>query len=734
MYKLKIFISSSVDEGGKDIFSPMRNKIKTEVEEFKLFDVYIYERGYGTTKNVIDDYLDEISDSHLCLFLINSAEGVPDGVQKEIKHARKFKKPQIYIFNHDNAEKETPLEKELKNPHGSRVKIIQSFEEFQNESVNSIKSEIVKIYKDYSSGRLVRFKEEESSTIDLNLSLTGTNLEKSYIKGFNKTKEYLCSFLGTEPRNFENIISNSLDEHTKSFFEVLIGKKNIREFNTTFYLDELKGWHRNEVFEVIEYRWRAIEYYYSGKLENCIDNLEASYEKAKENKVAPWLIQDILIDLRNKAAMKNSIQNKYEVVSTYQELLTESKEVLTYPVIDRLNKQLLERIENKRKDEFYKKPHSVTYDNILSEYAGMLTSVYVVAAHYGSLTHLELIIKNLQYIYFHLVESYSDWKFKVKLLKITAYLTNKKDMERILRKHNNIFCHINSKDVEDILSFSYNHPDEVTRRKNQLLTLSYLGYYLEDAVYDKYREKIGQEFKEWLNDTNKNITLGDFYFNFARENTERLNQNKLVQFANIIYSSPMARFNNGVLEVIKEIDFKMVEKSELAKLLKQINRKLKEEKLDRFDYLKIILIGINKSTGLKNETDEIAYNYLSRMERNIYVADTSDAQDSPHQMFLNAISSLEESNNEANLGTSYSISGYNYFFIIKLVVYRIKKLDEDDVNKLLNLLIAIVLHDNQDPDAKVNAFQLLIYLSNNDIRFSHMNSQYKKIVDNDHSV
>jgi len=146
------------------------------------------------------------------------------------------------------------------------------------------------------------------------------------------------------------------------------------------------------------------------------------------------------------------------------------------------------------------------------------------------------------------------------------------------------------------------------------------------------------------------------------------------------------------------------------------------------------LIDINKSTTLKNETDEIAYKYLSGLERNIYVGETSDAQDSPYQMFLNAISSLEESNNEANLGTSYSISGYNYFFIIKLVVYRIKKLDEDDVNKLLNLLIAIVLHDNQDPDAKVNAFQLLIYLSNNDIRFSHMNSQYKKIVDNDHSV
>src|SRR5690625_6820162 len=92
MYKLKIFISSSVDGDGDNIFSELRKKIKRDLEEIKLFNVYIYEKGYGTSKNVVDDYLDEIYDSHLCLFLINSAESIPDGVKKEIDHAEKYRR------------------------------------------------------------------------------------------------------------------------------------------------------------------------------------------------------------------------------------------------------------------------------------------------------------------------------------------------------------------------------------------------------------------------------------------------------------------------------------------------------------------------------------------------------------------------------------------------------------------------------------------------------------------
>lgn len=218
MYKLKVFISSAVDKEGVNLFSEMRKRIKDELEDLGIFNVYIYEEGFGTSKNVVDDYLDEIADSHVCLFLINSADDVPDGVQKEINEARKLNKPQIYIFNHAHAKVETALEKELKNPQGSRIKMVDTFKGFYNESIESIKSEVVKIYKDYSSGRLVNGKlDEEQSSIDLKLSLTGTHLKKSYITGFSETRKSFCAFFDTEDRSFDGDSSNNLDKYTKGF-------------------------------------------------------------------------------------------------------------------------------------------------------------------------------------------------------------------------------------------------------------------------------------------------------------------------------------------------------------------------------------------------------------------------------------------------------------------------------------------------------------------------------------
>jgi len=734
MYKIKIFISSTVDENGENKFSEMRRKITNELEKTELFNVYIYEKGYSTSKNVVNDYLDEIFDSHVCLFLIDSAEGAPDGVQKEINYSNKLNKPQIYIFNRADAQEETPLEKELKTPQGSRIKKINKFDEFYNESIGSIKSEIVKIYKDYSSGNLVRNKREKESSIDLKLSLTETDLKKSYIKGFNETRKHICLFLGTEDRSYDEQSSNNLDVHTKSFFDVLIRKKEISEFNATFYLDELKEWHQEEVHEVIKFRWKAIEYYFSGDLEKCIENLEIAYKKATMNNLAPWLIQDILIDLRNKVAVRYSDQNGYEKEPVYQGILTKTEAVLTYPVIDRLNKQLLERIDKKRKDNFFKKAHSVTYDNILSEFSGMITSIYVVATHYGSLTHLEIIIKNLQDIYYYLAESYSDWEFKVMLLKMTIYLTNKKDLERILRKYNNILSQINSRDVEDILSFSSKHPHKITNKKNVLLALSYLGYYLEDDGYDKYKVQIDHGFNEWLKDPNKNISLGIYYFKYDKENCARLNQNKLVKYANIVFLGPMNRFYNEVLEVLKVVDFSEVNNQEIEKLIKNMSQLLIEDKLDRFQYLRIIFVEIYKTSIFKDEIDELSKDYLPEIENDLYFVEVDKDQVSPNQAYLNSIKALKDSEREAAIGTSYSYYGYNHFSIIKSTLGRIENITEDNVHKLLDLLAKIIINDNQEPDAKVNAFQLMIYLKNNDIRFSNMKSYYEEIIKNDHNV
>src|SRR5699024_10217350 len=90
--RIKIFLSSAVDDETTNKFSNLRKELKRDLELLDLFNIYIFECGYGTSKNVVDDYLDELYHSDLCLFLIDRSEGVPDGVLKEIQDAVKYDK------------------------------------------------------------------------------------------------------------------------------------------------------------------------------------------------------------------------------------------------------------------------------------------------------------------------------------------------------------------------------------------------------------------------------------------------------------------------------------------------------------------------------------------------------------------------------------------------------------------------------------------------------------------
>lgn len=730
MYKLKIFISAKVDQDKENKFSKMKEAIKKKLESLELFHVYIFESGYGTSKNVIDDFLDEIVDSHICLFLINSAEDIPDGVQLEINEANKQNKPQIYIFNHENTDQETSLEKELKTAKGSRIKIIHTFDKFFDESIESIKSEIVKIYKDYCMGRLIRPEQKEEKGTQKSLTLLETVTEKTFIKGFRITHEYISEFLNTGVFLNEELSSNNLDKFTKSFFEVLIGRKNIVEFNTSLCLEELKKMHSEAVYEVVECRWKAITNYFSGDIENCLENLNIAYENAIKNNVPGWLIQDILIDLRNKYNMKKRNENKTIYSSVYQKRLNEYDEFLTYPVIDRLTIDLYRRLEKKRKDTLYKRPYSITIDNVVSEYARMITSIFVVASYYGSLTHLELIIDKLQEIYFHLVELYSDWEYKLFLLKLTSYLTKSKDMEKIVRTFNDILSTINSKDIEEIINFASSHPDKLTREKNQLLVLQYFGYYLNNDIYEQYERKIITRFNEWIYNPNRIVSIGDFYLKFIKDNINRLKQEEMVKLLTEIFSREIVIYFDKALEILSEIDFDMFTKPTIDKLLSQLINQIYNKKISRFDLLYIVLLKLYRYQS-GQEILKIVNKFFPQFEKEMFFTEINkDDINQINEFYSSVITTMTDINEINKNSNTYREYAYNYIKIIKNISTLINRLPIEDSIVISKLLVDIILNEDQSAKAKIDAFQLIVFLINNEIVSSKVYKNFEQILDN----
>ena len=75
--------------------------------------------------------------------------------------------------------------------------------------------------------------------------------------------------------------------------------KSIKNFNADMFLDELKKEQTEGYFQIVCFRWKAIQKYYMGDIKRSVEELEAALHLAKEMDQPSWMIKDILIDLRN---------------------------------------------------------------------------------------------------------------------------------------------------------------------------------------------------------------------------------------------------------------------------------------------------------------------------------------------------------------------------------------------------------------------------------------------------
>ena len=93
--KLQVFISSKC---GEPKYDSARKNLKDKIEATGLADVYLFEGTEASTLTAKSDYLLSLSDSDVCIFLIDNADGVPQGVQNEIDAARKSNIRSLYYF------------------------------------------------------------------------------------------------------------------------------------------------------------------------------------------------------------------------------------------------------------------------------------------------------------------------------------------------------------------------------------------------------------------------------------------------------------------------------------------------------------------------------------------------------------------------------------------------------------------------------------------------------------
>ena len=710
---IKIFISSGCGKG-KERYNKIRADLKLRIEKTGMAIVFLFEDSeYASSMPSSQFYLRELDDSNLCIFLIDNADGIFDGVAPEIQRARTTGKKSIYIFCTENSKEPTWSQKQLQGPNGEKYFEISSFDSFSDKGYDSLINDIAKIYRYYCNKWLVDYELDISGNEVVEItSVAEESLKKSLIANIDRTKIHLSKSIFNNHREVEK--TSLFDEYCEHFLQVVLGEKTINQFNTSLLLLELEKQQSKDYFTVVQLRWKAITAYFADKLDDCMAYLYEAKVVAENSSVPNWILADLLIDLRNvtKLIANNNSQMKFD--SEYQKALNESGEMLFYPVLDRLISSFYEEIDTYHIKDILKSPYTHNLGNNIDKLSDYIASALVVAIFNASLTQVLLIHNRLRSLSLHLCQIYDDWCFRVLVLKYTALTYRRKDMLDTIQTFNEILGKMNANDAMSIYEFSNCAPNTIQRLVAKLAIFENLGYFFSDEEYSKICEEIFREIHRWIASDNVNVFVGDNIFKALQGNISRADNNAIIDICLATLTPKTKRFWDDSVNLVGNMGVEHVEENRIRQIVNRVEELVKnKDDRDNVHSLDRAVIRLRKTAiGFDKEIDVSIEEHWPELYNGVYSLEIYGEQEEiGAQQIEMYLSVIVKQNETQGVGGIYSLYAINPYKIIENIV----KANPSTINKELASKVVMELRntiicERQTPSAKMNACHLAAVL------------------------
>lgn len=710
--KIKVFISSKC---GEKKYDEVRIQLKDLIEKTGFARVYLFEDRPASTRSAQQDYLYGLDDSDVCIFLIDNADGVSEGVLKEYQRAKAQPKKSLYIFCNENRTEPTQIQKEITYPGGPKYYTVGSFREFVDKAHESLIKDIGEIYISYCKGRLLdpKFSSSTGSIEEIDM-IASESFDKQIFKNTDNTKHIISHEIYSRSElNVEKTCD--LDAYSAEFLNVLFGKKSIKEFNTYFLTCSLKEMQSESLHKVVVERWNAIQHYYMNDLTKALEYETLALNLAREQQLPNWVVQDILIDLRNLYMVEAQAKNQYGISSSAQEALDREKSALFYPLLDRYEKSLYEEITNQTEKSSMISPYAVTFGNSINRYGDYISNVYIISIFNGSLTQLLRTIDRMKDVAFHLCRQYDDWEFRVLLLRMEITNGKRNELKGLISLFNDVYGKMNAEDAKRIYEFVSSNPIKYQCNKAKMLAFQYLGYYFDDDYYTKIWGELIDIINKWFNSENKSIEFGDLIFDAISENNKRLNNDQLVEAIIInVFNNNLKRFYDKAFEVISRMDLSFLSKENLTKIICKIIELIEDDTVrDNCHKIESAIIRIGKqSSELTSNLTKAVKSFMPIFYENSYVLEiiieTQDESKAFIKKYLEDIKNRNKTQGENGIYTGYADNPYKT--IENILLYNIVELEQEMVSNIISACLESLYAENQTLASKVSAINLISFL------------------------
>lgn len=713
-HKLQVFISSICNDRGK--YDKVRKILKQEIEATGLAEVYLFSNGPRTT-SAINDYIWNVEDSDLCIFIIDNKDGVTKGVQNEIDAANRNNIKSIYYFCSQFSHEKTQLQISLTGPGKPKYNEVESFEELIEKGTQNLIDEIIATYHNYCKGRLREYNGEieiSSMGVDIVASekvderflpkVSLNNIDKSCMYIISKTIE-----INSRDMSESELKTSVLDDCELNFLKILMGEQPILSFSADTFFEELQKLQDPEHLMIVKLRWNAILAFFKDDIDSCIIELEKAYEEAESKKVSTWILQDILIDIRNIRILKGNIANKYFLEA--QDKLDKFDEQFHYPVLDRINVTIREKYIKGLYTKKIDSPYTVYFGGDYTEYGQLFASAFLIAMYNGSLTHIRLFFDRLKEFMFYFTEKYSDWASRKNLIKYAIVSASEKEIEQIVNAYPEILNSLCAEDAEEIMRFSEVLPIANEKIVAKIKAFGVVGYYLTDEVFAEYEKEIVDTIFDNFNQDNVSHLLGGIVFKNLKKVTVRMSSDRLIEICLLVMKKGYSSWYRDMFRFIERIDLTLVTEELRKRLILAFEELLYEEKGKNF-LLDGILIHIRNCDRCNTERlDSILKEKYPQYYDDLYLLNTCGEN---KQFYLNYITKLENSIQKRNetQGKGGVYSGYaqsNYDFLLVLLGKYVMP-DDNTIKDLLQLAKHTICESQESVTTKIDAVKFIIML------------------------
>ncbi|MGJ0918398.1 hypothetical protein ACR77M_22185 [Enterococcus avium] len=725
--KIKVFVSSKVGTKVVDQkYIVARTAVKEILEGTKLFDVYLFEGEGSSTYSAYEHYTENLSECDVCIFLIDNKDGVPQGVQIELEEVEKFKIPALYYFCDERSKSKTSAQLNLEKAHLPKHTNVKSFSEFIEICPEDLITDVLRTFKNFAKVKKNEENTQSTFTDDSNNGTNYTNLQNDETK-LILSKNKLSNSIS---RNyFENLIlgnqleeiesnPNPFDYQSAKFLQVMFEGATIHDFNMNLFIESLKKIFPPKYFEIIEKRWYSIQSYYIGDFEGSLELLKEALAlaEAEESQIDEWIVQDILIDLRNRENKIAQYKNEVLFETIGQKGLDEREGKLYYPILDRSEKNLLEWIEHERQTDEMQSYNSWRTYGDLSRITNYIADFFTLAMMFGSLTHLTRTYMLIQRLTYQFARTIKDWPSCLLLLKTTILNLNYKEASKIFSNFPDMMKQMNARDAKSIYNFSNNAKPEPDKFSANLIAMSQIGYYLSNEDFEHYWKSLQKRIDEWNNDEKSIVSMQSLIFKCLKDIGERIDGNYIVEFGISILESKKRRYHRETLELLSMngIHYESL-KTDTSNKLIDVLIKYAEDSNDSNDHKAIRYLFVRLST-MDSDHKVKMEEFLKEAWPDFFAVDYMFEKKLDRktgelllEKFINSIDSRNSSQGINGVIHGYATDPYESS---KNVLKATKEnIDESILCRLLTVTVDTILVENQTIEAKVSAYRLVIFIA-----------------------